>query len=369
MRILLLANNDVGLFKFRRELVEKLAKNNQVYIALPEGEFIPKLIELGCKFIDVEFNRRGTNPISDFKLLCTYISLILRIKPDVVLTYTIKPTIYGGYASRLTKTKYIVNITGLGTAVENPGILQKMILKMYKGALRKVSCIFFQNSSNYEFFKKLNLMNSRYRIIPGSGVNVDEHIFEAYPIVESSADKFLFIGRIMKDKGIEELFEAATKIKKEYPKVTFDIVGGADEDYSSKIENLERQGIIKYWNQQPNVHSFIKECGVVVLPSYHEGMANVLLEASSAGRPVLASKIPGCVETFEEGVTGFGVKVRDADDLYRKIKHFILLDYNRKVIMGKEARKKMEKEFNRQQVIDAYLEEINNLEEKKNVTV
>lgn len=368
MKILILANFDVGLYKFRRELLERLLLENEVFIALPNGEFIKKLEDMGCQYIEVELERRGKNPLKDIKLIRTYVSLLKKVKPDLVLTYTIKPTVYGGIACRLKRIRYMVNITGLGTAVENPGLLQKLILKMYKVSLAQVSCVFFQNKSNMEFFQRKNLMKSWCRLIPGSGVNIEEHCYEEYPETERYADKFLFIGRIMKDKGVEELFDAASRIKKEYPNVSFDIVGGSDEDYSIKIETLEQQGIIKYWNQQSDVHKFIKASNAVVLPSYHEGMANVLLEASSTGRPVLASNIPGCEETFDEGRTGFGFEPRNADDLYDKIKKFILLSHEKKIFMGKAAREKIVREFNRQQVIDAYMEEINNLEDKRNVT-
>lgn len=369
MKILILANNDVGLYKFRRELLYELLKKHVVYIALPNGEFIKKLEDIGCKYIDIEFNRRGTNPLHDLKLIQNYMSLIKKIKPDLVITYTIKPTLYGGIVCRLKKTNYIVNITGLGTAVEKSGVLQKLILQMYKISLKKVVCVFFQNKSNMDFFYSRKLIKAKSRLIPGSGVNIAEHSFEEYPETEQCADKFLFIGRIMKDKGIEELFEAAKKIKQEYPKVSFDIVGGSDEDYFSEIDSLEQRGIIKYWNQQSNVHKFLKSCNAVILPSYHEGMANVLLEASSTGRPVLASKIPGCTETFDEGITGFGFEVKDAEDLYCKIRKFVQLSYEKKIKMGISARKKMINEFNRQRVVDAYIEEIKKLEDKGNAIV
>lgn len=144
MKILILANNDVGLYRFRRELIEVLLKENEIYIALPNGEFIGSLKKLGCKYINIAFDRRGLNPAKDFRLLLRYISIFKQEKPDVVLTYTIKPTIYGGIACRITKTKYISNITGLGTAVENPGLLRTIILKLYKVALKNVSCVFFK---------------------------------------------------------------------------------------------------------------------------------------------------------------------------------------------------------------------------------
>lgn len=361
MKVLILTNNDVGLYKFRREILEDLVQDHTVYIALPDGEFISALKELGCNYCNIEFERRGMNPFKDLKLFISYAKLISKIKPDVVLTYTIKPTIYGGIVSILKRKKYIVNITGLGTAVENPGMLQKLILLTYKFALAKASCVFFQNQSNMDFFQERNLVHSKCRLIPGSGVNIEEYKYEKYPMTEPKADKFLFVGRIMKDKGIGELLEVAEITKKTYPNVMFDIVGGLDEDYLETIHKYESKGIIKYWGPQSDVKPFYKKCNAVVLPSYHEGMANVLLEASAMGRPVLASDIPGCKEIFDEGVTGFGFREKDAEALVRRIEEFILLPSDVKTQMGRAAREKVEKEFNRQIIIDAYKKEINEM--------
>lgn len=224
--------------------------------------------------------------------------------------------------------------------------------------------VFFQNTANKEFFKKEGLIRSKSRLIPGSGVNLEQHKYEPYPNVPRYGDKFLFVGRIMKDKGIGELFEAAKQIKKLYSNVTFDIVGGFEEDYSEKIKELENDGIIKYWGQQLEVHDFYKKCSAVVLPSYHEGMANVLLEASSTGRPVLASNIPGCRETFDEGITGFGFKEKSAEKLTDSLKHFIELDYDKKADMGMAARKKITREFDRNIVVNAYINELETISAK-----
>lgn len=359
-KVLILANNDMGLYKFRKELIETLLKEYRVIISLPEGPFVENLKQMGCEFIETKFERRGKNPFDELKLLLFYKKIFSDIRPDIVLTYTIKPTIYGGIACRISKIPYIINITGLGTAVENPGILQKMILLMYRTVLPHAQCVFFQNRSNMDFFVKRG-MTKKTILIPGSGVNVTDFRFEEYPDLNDCEDKFLFIGRIMKDKGVEELFEAAARIKEKYPKVSFDIIGGSDEDYSEKMEELSKKEIITYWNVQSDVRPFLKQCGAVVLPSYHEGMANVLLEASALGRPVLASKVPGCRETFDEGITGIGFAVRNADALYEALENFILLGYTEKVEMGKAARRKMEKEFDRQKVIEAYLKEIKSI--------
>lgn len=358
MRILVLANFGMGLYNFRKELLEKLVQqNDEVYISLPNDEYVPKLKEIGCKFIDTELDRRGTNPVADMKLLLTYKKVIKQIKPDIVLTYTIKPNVYGGIACAITKTPYLTNITGLGTSIENKGLVQKITLALYKIGINKTSCVFFQNENNQTFFIDNKITKSKTQLLPGSGVNVVEHQFEEYP-PEEAIVRFLFIGRVMKAKGIEELLEVAEILHKKHKNIQFDIVGGLEEDYNQRLQNLEAQGIIKYHGQQQDVHSFIKQSHATILPSYHEGLANVLLESAACGRPIIASNVPGCVETFDEGTTGFGFEVKNVENLVVTIEKFLDLSHNQKAQMGYEGRKKMEKEFDREIVINTYLNKI-----------
>lgn len=361
MRILVLANFGMGLYNFRKELLKELAgRNNDVYISLPNDKYVPKLQNLGCKFIETYLDRRGTNPIKDLKLLNFYIRTIKRIKPDIVLTYTIKPNVYGGIACGICKVPYLANITGLGTSVENKGLIQKITLGLYRIALKNAACTFFQNEPNRSFFISKNIIKNKTRLIPGSGVNLEQHNFEEYPKDDGNV-RFLFVGRIMKAKGIDELLEAAKKIKVQYSNVRFDLIGGIEEDYTEQLAELEKSGIVKYYGQQDNVHSFIKEANATILPSYHEGTANVLLETAASGRPVLASRVTGCIETYDEGTSGFGFEVKDVDCLTETIIRFINLPYNQKKAMGIAGRKKMENQFDRRIVINAYIEEIYNI--------
>jgi glycosyltransferase involved in cell wall biosynthesis len=359
MKILVLANFGMGLYNFRKELLEELIKqNNEVYISLPRDEYVPKVENLGCKFIETHLERRGTNPIKDMKLLLQYINIIKRIKPDVVLTYTIKPNVYGGLACRITKTPYITNITGLGTSIENKGIVQKITLMLYKAGLKKSSCLFFQNKTNLKFFMDHHIARSKTRLVPGSGVNLNHHTFEEYP-EDDGKHKFLFIGRMMKAKGIDELLQAARIVKGKYPKTEFDLIGSCEEDYHRQLAEFTKLGVITYHGQQDDIHPFIKKSHATILPSYHEGTANVLLESASAGRVVLASRVPGCQETFDEEVSGFGFDVKSVDSLVEAIIKFINLPYEQKKAMGVAGRKKMENEYDRKIVIKAYIDEIN----------
>lgn len=231
---------------------------------------------------------------------------------------------------------------------------------------KKVRCVFFQNAKNKYFFDKHNIKIKRQKLVPGSGVNLDAHCYEPYPEKDDTI-RFLFIGRMMKDKGIDELLAAAQRIKEKHDHVFFDLIGFCEADYKGKaqLETLHKQKMINYMGHQDAIHDHIKAHHALLHPSYHEGMANVLLEAAACGRPVLASNIPGCQEAFDEGITGFGFEPRNVDDLVRAIEKFIALPYEQKQAMGIAGRKKMEQEFDRQIVVDAYMEEIENILKNK----
>ena len=204
MKVLVLSNSDKGLYNFRKELLEKLLeKNYQIYISVPNGERIEDFKNLGCEYIETSLERRSTNIIKDFKLMKFYNKLIKSIKPDVVLTYTIKPNIYGGIACKKNNVPYIANITGLGTALENKGLMQKILIFLYKIAFKKVRCCFIQNEENLKFVKEHINTTDKYKLIPGSGVNLKKYTFLDYPN-ENENIKFLFMSRIMKEKGIEQ---------------------------------------------------------------------------------------------------------------------------------------------------------------------
>lgn len=360
-KILFLVNHDVGIYNFRLEVIQRiLSEGHQVVISSPYGERIDDLINEGCQYEAIEFARHGMNPVKEVALIAKYIKQIKKVKPDVVLSYTVKPNVYGGIACSITKTPYIANITGLGTAIENGGLIQKILCLLYKIGLKNANKIFFQNTSNEEFFASKNLYKEKHLIIPGSGVNLQRYSSLDYPSGAETV-KFLMIARIMKDKGIDEYLSAAEAIKGKYPETEFHICGFCEQEYESKIEDIISKGTIIYHGMVPDVRVILQNMHCTVLPSYHEGMANVLLESAACARPVIATDIPGCRETFDDGVSGIACEAKSDQSLIEAIEKFLSLSHEEKEQMGKAGRTKMEKCFDRQIVVEAYMKQINTI--------
>lgn len=367
MKVLIIANSPSGLYKFRKELIEALVdKEYRVFASVPEGEFFDELGALGCRVIPNRYlDRRGTNPAKDMRLLRYYYALVKKVSPEVVLTYTIKPNIYGGMVCGRLNIPCIANITGLGTTLENGGILQKVSLALYKAGLKKAKKVFFQNTHDKGFFEDHNIKTAAFDILPGSGVNTRDFAYEPYP-KETDPVVFLIVGRIMKDKGTDEVLAAAKDIKREHPSVIFRFIGSFDEDYMEKIDSAVAEGTIEYVGSQKDMNPWYKECSAIVHASYHEGMSNVLQEAASTGRPVIATDVPGCKEVYEDGVTGYSFRPKDSHSLLEAIERFIDTPYDKKIAMGKAGREKMEREFSRKIVIDKYMEEVRKIEGTRN---
>ena len=353
-KVLILANSSGGLYDFRNELVLELLKTNKVYVSVPDDVAVDKLQSEGCEVIHTDINRRGMNPVQDLGLFKSYWKLLREIKPDVVLTYTIKPNIYGGFCCRLRRVPYIVNITGLGTTFERGGMLKKMVVTMYQQALKKADCVFFQNDRNKQIFEENGIFPKKAKRVNGSGVNIDKYVYEGYPGREKP--RFLFVGRLMREKGIEEYLYCAKKYAK---RAEFDIIGYCEEAYEEEVNRLQQEGIVRFHGFQKDVKSYYKDCDAVVIASYHEGMSNVLLEAAATGRPVLATNIPGCKEAVEDNMTGLLFASRSTEALESAIEYFLSLSVESRETMGRAARTKMEQEFNRKHVVESYIEEIN----------
>ncbi len=359
-KIVVFCNSLMGLISFRKELLESLLKENyKIFVVAPtDCRYLDELKELKCIFVSIKIDSRGTNPIKDLRMMIDFRKIVKKIQPDMVLTYTIKPNVYGGYVCSKLNIPYISNVTGLGTSVEQPGLLQAVTLFLYKKGIRRAKCVFFQNANNLNFMLNRGVVKGRYRLIPGSGVNLKHHVLLKYP--KDGVIRFFFISRIMHEKGIDEYLELANYIKANYKNTEFHILGACDdEEYLKKLNKLNKDGIIIYHGCVKDVREFHKMNNCTIHPSFYpEGMSNVLLESCASGRPIITTDRPGCKEIVEDGVNGYIIKSRDIESLIKKVEKFIKLSNKEKEQMGLRARKRIEKEFDRNIVINSYLQEI-----------
>lgn len=358
MRILIICNCASGLYDFRGMLIRSLIEENcGVSAIVPRTDDKHEIIsesELehhNCRLIHIPMERRGLNPIQDLKLLKAYLAVIRRDKPDLVISYTIKPNIYGGIACQILHVPYAANITGLGTAFQNDGLLRKFVTILYKIALRQAKVVFFENEENRQILLDAGIIRPEQScLLNGAGVDLERFSCQPYPEYDGRT-RFLFIGRIMKEKGIDELFAAMKKLRADGVECSLDILGGFDEDYSTMIEAYEQEGWLKYWGYQDDVRPFIANCHCFVLPSWHEGMANTNLECAASGRPVITSNIHGCMEAVEDGVTGFLCEKQNAESLYQVMKGFCELSREEKQNLGRRGRERMEMYFDKTLVV------------------
>lgn len=359
--IVLIGNHHIVIYNFRKELIQRLMEEGyRVVVMLPCVEEAEKIRALGCELIDIPVDRRGMNPVRDVRLFLNYKRQLKKLNPLLALTYTIKPNIYGGYACRCRRIPYIATVTGIGSSFQKKGLLLRIIASMYRIGLKQAACVFFQNESNRQLFEKYRICAKKERLVRGSGVNLENYAFAAYP--PDREVHLLYVGRIMREKGIEELLQAAEELHGEG--IVFELLGYCDENYQDKLDEYEKKGLIKQLGFHPDVREYMKAASAVVLPSYHEGMSNVLLEASAVGRPVIATNISGCREIFDEGVTGFGCEPGSSESLIRALQKFLALSQKERAEMGRRAREKMEREFDRRLVTDVYINEIENILQK-----
>ena len=361
--VAVLSNEHSWTYNLRKEILQALIENDyKVILILPYGDKVELLKQMGCEFIDVPmFQRRGKNPITELRLIYEYKKILKTIKPDVVLTYTIKPNLYGGYVCGKLGIPFIANITGLGTAVKDRGIIQQITKLLYKIGLKRVTCVFAQNKSSKEYLIKNNIVDaSRVKSISGSGVNLER--FQVKPYPNDDVIRFAFISRVLKEKGIEQYLDAATSIKKKYPNTEFHICGFCEDDYRGNLSDKEADGTVIFHGMIDNVQVFLESIHCLVHPSYYlEGLSNVCLEAAASGRPVITTDHEGCRETVIDNKTGFIVPIKDSKALIEATTTFINLDNSSKKAMGLEARRYIEQKYDRRIIVRAYMEEINRL--------
>lgn len=360
MRVLILTNSASGLWSFRREVLERfLQENYTVTVDTPDsGKANRYLQSFGVKLIPNHILAcHSMNPLMELRLLLYYYRILREDTPDIMLSYTIKPNVYGGIACQLARVPYIANVTGLGTAIQNGGALQVLTLALYRLGLLGAQRVFFQNAANRDFMLSHGVISGPYALLPGSGVSTERFTPFPYPS-EDDGIVFLMAGRIMRDKGTLELIEAACEVKPRHPEIHFVFVGSFDGGLEEIVRYAESQGIIEYVPPQVDVRPYYAKCHALVHPSWHEGMSNVCLEAAACARPIIASDVPGCRETFDEGVSGIGFEPRNARSLVEALERFLALPWEERRDMGLAGRAKVEREFDRQIVVDRYMEEI-----------
>ena len=365
--IALVTNNDDDVYCFRKEIIDSLIKNGySVLISCPYGEKLNLIDDIEYIYDDPVIDRRGTSVTADAKLFFHYMSVLKKYRPDVVLTYTVKPNVYCGIASHFLKIPVISNVTGFGSVLQKSGMIRKFIMTLFKISFRRSECVMFQNSTNMRLAEASGMVKGDRLLIPGSGVNTDRFPFIKYPDggdgINGGKVVFNYIGRILKEKGVDVYIEAAKRIKKKYPNTEFNMLGFIEPTeihYEKELKELEKDGIIRYFGSQKDVRPFIALSHATIHPSmYGEGMSNVLLESASSGRPVITTDNPGCRETFIDSETGLLFKGGDADSLCNIIERFLSMPNEARAEMGARGREYIKSNFSRDIVADAYLKKI-----------
>lgn len=365
--IALLTNNDDDVYCFRKELIEGLIDEGyEMLVSCPDGPKFELMRDIPFIYDNPDIDRRGTNPIADAKLMYHYWRLFRKYRPAVVLTYTAKPNVYASIAAHWMGIPVINNLTGLGSVVNESGMKKAFIMWLFKQAYQKSACMMFQNATNMQVAIDAGMVKGDYKLIPGSGVNTDRYPLQPYP--DGGDGKtgapvvFNYIGRVLKDKRVDDYIEAAKRIKKEYPQTEFNILGfiePTESHYEAELKELGEKNIVIYRGSQKDVKPFVARAHCTIHPStYGEGMSNVLLESASSGRFLITTDNPGCQETVEDGKTGFIYHGEDVDALVDAIKRFLALPNEIRKKMGEAGRQRVKDNFSREIVVKAYKSKI-----------
>jgi glycosyltransferase involved in cell wall biosynthesis len=366
--IAIVINTTWNIFNFRLGLLKALQDDGYKIVAIaPKDEYVHKLEKLGIKHYHIEINNKGTNPIEDLKLIFAFRKIYKEINPDVILQYTIKPNIYGSLAVAGLGIPIVSNISGLGTVFLNDSISSKIARFLYKVALKIPKKVFYQNAHDRELFVKSGLVkDEKTDLLPGSGIDTEQFKPIEMLAEEDNTVRFLFIARLVKDKGLVEYVEAARKVllsEKEQRIPEFYILGAYYPGNPTAIREdemqiWEKEGLVKYIGTSDDVRSVISKYDCIVLPSYREGLSRVLLEAASMAKPIITTNVPGCKEVVDDGVNGYLCDVKDADSLAQQMKKILFLSEENRREMGTKGRKKVIAEFDEKLVIEKYKETI-----------
>lgn len=350
-KILIITNHSYMLYRFRLEVIKALMREHEVVLSMPFVGHEEDFQALGLRCINTEVDRRGTNLKAELDLLSRYRKLLKEEKPDLVITYSIKPNVYAGLLCGLMRIPFCANVQGLGTAFQSKKMAGLATI-LYKTAFRKVSTVFFENEGNAKVFRDRQIIPAEKQVVlAGAGINLEQYAYQPYP--ENDVTHFLYLGRIMKEKGMDELFDTVEKLHAEGAPFVLDLVGFFEDEYKERVEALEARGIVKFHGFQPEPQPYYAMADCLVLPSWHEGMSNVLLEAAATGRPLITSRIHGCMEAVIENESGYLCTAKDRESLYAAMKAFLALPREKREKMGACGRKLIEEKFEKSKVVEA----------------
>jgi len=363
-KVLIAINTAWNFFNFRTGLVRAfVAAGYEVVAVAPDDEYAQRLSELGCRFVPLPMDNQGTHPVRDALLLWRFVRLLAHERPDVYLGYTVKPNVYGSLAARLLGIPVINNIAGLGVVFGKAGLLVRVVRNLYRIALARSAMVFFQNADDRQLFIAGGLVRPGVTaLLPGSGIDLTRFAVNPLPAATGPARKyrFLLIGRMLWEKGVDEFAAAATALRAHWPQAEWCLLGFLDVRNPGAISRTEMDSLVargvKYLGVSNDVRSDIAAADCIVLPSYYrEGTPRTLLEAAAMGRPIITTDAVGCREVVDDGINGLLCKTRDAADLAAKMSQMLSLSHHQRQAMGLRGREKMERQFDEQIVIDKYL--------------
>lgn len=353
-KVLLLSNTSFSIRKFRKELILSLIQEGyEVILSLPESD--PDLeSELEVKNYIIPYARRSKNIVKDINLIFQFYKLFKELNPDIILSFTIKPNIYGSFASKLSKHKQICTITGTGQSFLKKNWLYYAVMNLYKLAFSSHQTVIFQNDNDRNFFYQNKMIKGNSVVLSGSGVNLETFIYKDYPI--DNPLKFVFVGRIMHLKGFDLVCDAAQYLSQKY-NIVFSVVGEIEEkEYEERLNRLIQAGVIQYHGYQEDIRTILEDSHCLVLPSLSgEGIPNAVLEANAMGRPCIVSDLYGCTEIIKHEINGYVFKAGSFDDFLKQLIQFIELDQHKRIEMGVNGRKIVEKQFSRTHVNEDYV--------------
>jgi galacturonosyltransferase len=353
-KVVFVVNHEIVIYNFRKELVQYyLDLGLKVYVVSPPGKKLENIIKQGVIHIPIKIDRKGVFFFSEIYLLLSLFFVLKKVKPDFVLSFTIKPNIYSGIISRFLKFNHIPNITGLGQVFIKNNWFSKFILFLYKISFKKSKYIFIQNQSNFDFLRTNFIFPSKLVLLPGSGVNLKEFKYVEYP--KSQNIRLIYIGRIMKTKGADLFIYVAKELKRTYPNLEFHVCGFMEDNLKKLVKNAVNENIIQYHGQLESTFGILSTSHCMVLPSsYPEGVSNVLLEALSVGRPIITTKNPGCFELLNNQENGILIEEPTIESLKNSIIKFIEQPIEKKIGMGLNGRKFVEQKYDRNLVLKIY---------------